>query len=409
MSQEVMNSTNIQQSELWEIAHKLVSFNTVSQYTNVPAAEFLANYLDGSGFSVQLLTQDVYDVSKATVIAWAGPQEPDGLIISGHTDIVPFDKQPGWKSDPLVMYEDGERIFGRGVTDMKVFLAQAILASKSLSLSALRRPLVYVFTYDEEVAAQGSGRLVSVLPALFKDYPLPKIALIGEPTGFEVYPAHKGYATFDIRVHGKGGHSSVPASGLNAIDTMASVIRVIQDVARELQQSATAENRALFPEVPYSTFNSGMINGGLAPNMIADECRLTVSIRVAPGDDARKIIQRVHECIDSEITGRVKAIAPEGGVFIENVVVCPPLRSPSEGPFCDLLRRVTGKDFAGGVSFATDGGNFQRIGIDSYICGPGILSEAHQPNESIPVANFYSGLDYLEQVIYDWCVKERTA
>ncbi|MBA2679904.1 MAG: M20 family metallopeptidase [Ktedonobacteraceae bacterium] len=401
-----MSSANIQQSELWEIASKLVSFNTVSQYTNLPAAEFLANYLDERGLTVQLLTQDVYDVSKATVVAWAGPPEQDGLIISGHTDIVPFDKQPGWKSDPLRMHQDGDRIFGRGVTDMKVFLAQAILAVKNLTLGSLRRPLVYIFTYDEEVAAQGSSRLVSLLPNLFRDYPLPKIALIGEPTDFDIYPAHKGYATFDVRIHGKGGHSSVPASGLNAIDTMADVIHVIQEVGKELQWNVSAENRQLFPEVPYSTFNSGMISGGLAPNMIADECRLTVSIRVAPGDDATKIIQTVRERVKSEIAGIVKAAAPEGGIFLEKIVSCPPMRSPSEGPFSDLLSRVTGKNLAGGVSFATDGGHFQTIGINSYVCGPGILAEAHQPNESIPAANFSSGQGYLEQIIHGWCVEE---
>ena len=402
----MVNDTNIQQSELWEVASRLVSFNTVSQYTNVPAAEFLANYLDGYGFTVDLLTQDVYGVSKATVVAWAGPPEQDGLIISGHTDVVPFDKQPGWRSDPLLMHQDGDRIFGRGVTDMKVFLAQAVLACKDLSVSSLRRPLVYIFTYDEEIAAQGSGRLVSLLPHLFRNHPLPKIALIGEPTGFDIYPAHKGYATFDVRVHGKGGHSSVPASGLNAIDTMADVIHVLEEVGKELERSVSVENRQLFPEVPYSTFNSGIISGGLAPNMIADECRLTVSIRVAPGDDAQKIIQTVRERVESEIAGRVRAAAPEGGVFIENVVSCPPMRSPSEGPFGNLLSSVTGKQIAGGVSFATDGGHFQTIGINSYVCGPGLLAQAHQPNESIPTANLPIGLDYLKQIIHDWCIKE---
>ncbi len=395
-------------SELWEIARKLVSFNTVSQHSNVPAAEFLAQYLDGCGFGVRLLTQEVYGVPKATIVAWAGPPEPDGLIISGHMDIVPFDKQPGWKSDPLMMYQDGEHIFGRGVTDMKVFLAQSIYAAKKFTLSRLRRPLVYIFTCDEEVAGQGSGRLLPILPELFKDHPLPKIALIGEPTGFEIYPAHKGYATFEIRVQGKGGHSSVPAGGLNAIDTMADVIRILQDVGKELQQTATAENRMLFPEVPYSTLNSGIINGGLAPNMIADECRLTVSIRIAPGDDVQKIIQMVRERVENEIVKDLKVAAPEGGVFIEDIIVCPPLRSPSKGPFCDLLRHITGKSIGGGVSFATDGGNFQSMGINSYICGPGLLSEAHQPNESMPIANFHAGLEYIERVIDGWCVQENS-
>jgi len=403
-----MDNANIQQSELWGIAQKLVSFNTVSQYSNLQATEFLANYLDDCGFVVKLLPHDVDGVPKATVVAWAGPPEPDGLIISGHTDIVPFDKQPGWRSDPLRMHLDGERIFGRGVTDMKVFLAQSILAAKHVSVSALKRPLVYIFTYDEEIAGQGSGRLVATLPELFKEYPLPKLALIGEPTGFEIYRAHKGYATCEIRVQGKGGHSSVPASGLNAIDTMAAIIRIIQEVGKELEQSASAENRLLFPEVPFSTFNSGMIGGGLAPNMIADECHLTLSIRIAPGDDVQKIIQTVRERIDNEIVGALKVVAPEGGVSIENIIACPPLRSPSDGPFCNLLQQTIGKNLGGGISFATDGGNFQLIDIDSYVCGPGLLSEAHQPNESMPATNFYAGLEYIERIVADWCAQERS-
>ena len=150
------------------------------------------------------------------------------IDFSGHTDVVPFAEQPGWRYDPLKMQLDGERIYGRGVSDMKVFLAQALVAAKRQKLEQLKRPLVFLLTYDEEVAGQGSGRLVKQLPEAFKEVPLPKVALIGEPTDFEIFPAHKGYASFDIRVHGKAGHSSVPSAGLNAIATMAEVIRIIQ-------------------------------------------------------------------------------------------------------------------------------------------------------------------------------------
>src|SRR6266487_894007 len=153
-----MSSTHIQESELWEISRQLVGFNTVSAFSNVVAAEYLANYLEEGGFAVRLLTEEDHGVQKANVIAWAGPEVPDGLIISGHIDVVPFEGQPGWKTDPLVLQTDGQRIFGRGVSDMKVFLAQAMVAAKRHSLEALKRPLMFIFTYDEEIAGQGSAR-----------------------------------------------------------------------------------------------------------------------------------------------------------------------------------------------------------------------------------------------------------
>jgi acetylornithine deacetylase len=404
-----MSSTDIQESELWEISRQLISFNTVSAFSNVVAAEYLANYLEDSGFAVRLLTEEDHGVQKANVIAWAGPEVPDGLIISGHTDVVPFDGQPGWKTDPLVLQTDGQRIFGRGVCDMKVFLAQALVAAKRHSLQALKRPLMYIFTYDEEIAGQGSARLVRVMPDLFNDYPLPTVALIGEPTDFEIFPAHKGYVSFDVYVRGKGGHSSLPDKGLNAIDKMAEVIQMLQEKNKSLQQHVLPENMLLFPDSPYSTFNSGVISGGLAANMIAETCHLVVSMRVAPGDNLEEIMAALQEKIDNELSKGIKAVVPDGGVFVENMVVAPPMLSPTDGAFCQVLSRVMGKPIGGGAAFATDGGHLQKLGINSYICGPGSLAEAHQPNESLPIGNFFSGVDRLERLIYEWCIKENAS
>ena len=399
-----MHNSTIEQSELWEISRRLVAFNTVSSESNLAAAEYLANYLEQSGFTVRLLSEDVAGVQKANVLAWAGPEEPGGLIISGHIDVVPFDGQPGWKTDPLVMQMDGERIVGRGVTDMKVFLAQAILAGKHHPLTTLKKPLVYLFTCDEEIAGQGSSRLVKHLPKVFEHYPLPTRALIGEPTNFEIYPAHKGYAMFNIRVDGKGGHSSMPHAGLNAIEKMSDVIQLIKETGRDLQTHITAENKQLFPESPYSTLNLAIINGGLAANMIADTCKLTVSIRVAPGDDAGKIIQELQQRVDQEISSPMQQFSADCGVYFEGLVSTPPLELAIDDPFCKLLAEVIGQPVERGASYATDGGQFQTIGIDSYICGPGLLAEAHQPNESIPVANFLSGQAKVEQIIQRWCL-----
>src|SRR5438105_3935669 len=194
------NLSSIEHSELWEISRRLVGFDTVSTHSNLSAAQYLANYLEESGFTVRLYKETNEDTQKAMIVAWAGPAVQDGLIISGHIDVVPFDGQPGWQTDPLTLTlgSDGQRIFGRGVSDMKVFLAQAILAARHHSLKDLKRPLVFIFTCDEELVGQGAERLIKVLPDFFKDFPLPKIALIGEPTNFEIYPAHKGYATFDV-------------------------------------------------------------------------------------------------------------------------------------------------------------------------------------------------------------------
>jgi acetylornithine deacetylase len=399
-----MTSDFVQQSELWEISRRLVSFNTVSTYSNVEAAEYLANLLEDSGFVVQFVKETIQDVEKAMVLAWVGPTVPGGLIISGHIDVVPFDGQPGWTSDPLVMHTDGQRIFGRGVSDMKVFLAQAVLAAKRHSLNKLKKPLMYIFTCDEEIAGQGAARLIDTIPYLFDTYPLPSVALIGEPTNFDIFPAHKGYAAFDICVRGKGGHSSLPSNGLNAIEKMAEVIQLLRETNNNLQKQILPENLLLFPESPSSVFNCAVINGGLAANMIPEACRLTVSMRIAPGDQAEEILMRLRERIENDIAKSMKGFGPEYGIFIEKNVIAPPMCSPTDSAFCQFLSQVMGKPVNRGALYATDGGQFQRIGISSYLCGPGLLEEAHQPNESMPIANFFAGLEKVERIIYEWCM-----
>jgi len=402
-----MSSNSVQQSELWEVSRQLVGFNTVSAYSNVDAAEYIANLLEDSGFVVQLFKETIQDVEKAMVLAWAGPKVPGGLIISGHIDVVPFEGQPGWTSDPLVMHTDGQRIFGRGVTDMKVFLAQAVLAAKRHPLNKLQKPLMYIFTCDEEIAGRGAERLINAIPRIFDTYPLPSVALIGEPTNFNIFPAHKGYAVFDICIRGKGGHSSAPSNGLNSIEKMAEVIQLLQKTNSNFLEQASPENTLLFPESPSSVFNCAVISGGLAANMIPEACRLTVSIRVAPGDRVEELLMQMQERIENDIAKSMKDVGSEYGVFIEDVITTPPLRSPTDGAFCQLLSRVMNKRIDRGAPYATDGGQFQRLGISSYICGPGLLEEAHQPNESIPITNFFTGLDKIEQIIYEWCIASK--
>ena len=403
-----VNYDRVQQSELWEVSRQLVSFNTVSALSNVQAAEYLGSMLEDQGYTVRVLKETVNGVEKANVVAWAGPEVPGGLILSGHIDVVPFDGQPGWRSNPLELFLKDDTIFGRGVSDMKVFLAQAILAAKRYPIDQLKRPLVFIFTCDEEIVGQGACRLIHELPKLFADYPLPEVALIGEPTGYNIFSAHKGYATFDIVVHGIGGHSSDPTKGLNAIEKMGDIISLLQDVNKDLRKKMLPANKRLFPEVPSSILNLGMIRGGLAPNMIAETCDLTVSMRVAPGDQVEEIVALVREKIEHAIVPVMLSATPvrgNVGITIGNVIATPALRSPVDNAFYDLLCSIMDRQADRGAPYATDGGQFQQIGINSYICGPGLLEQAHQPNESISVSNFVGGQEKLEQVIYEWCIK----
>jgi acetylornithine deacetylase len=404
-----VSKTDIQQSELWEVSRRLIAMDTVSDNSNLEAAEYLASYLRESGLTVQVPVNEVLGVKKASVLAWIGPEVPGGLMISGHLDTVPFDGQPSWKTHPLEMQTDGKLIYGRGTADMKVFIAQAVVAARKVQQQhkEFKYPLLFIFTYDEEITGQGAGHLVhNFLPTFFKEtLPMPEFALIGEPTDYEVFPAHKGMATFEVHVHGKGGHSSVPSKGLNAIEKMGDVIRIIHEIDMDLQAHPTEENTRLFPECPTSTFNFGSITGGLANNMIAEVCILRISLRVAPGDSEVELIERVKTRIENEVAQEVRKFSPECDVTIENIHATSPMKSPLESPLSALLSRILDKPVDQGAPYGTDAGQFQHLNINSYIWGPGALSQAHQPNENIPVERFLYGEEKLESIIYEWCVK----
>lgn len=299
--------------------------------------------------------------------------------------------------------------YGRGTADMKVFIAQAIVATRQVQQrhQEFKHPLLFIFTYDEEITCRGAGYLVeNALPTFFqKTLPMPEYALIGEPTNFEIFSAHKGMATFEVHVHGKGGHSSVPKKGLNAIQEIGNVIKIIAEIDEELQQHEATENRQLFPECPTSAFNFATITGGLATNMIAETCTLVVSLRGSPGDDAMAIIEKVQTRIENEIAKRIRKFSAECDVTIKNIHATQPMKSPTESPLSKILSKIIEKPVEHGAPYGTDASQFQRLHINSYIWGPGTISQAHQPNESISIEHFLTGQEKLERIIYEWCVK----
>ncbi|HVN64597.1 MAG TPA: M20/M25/M40 family metallo-hydrolase, partial [Candidatus Binataceae bacterium] len=270
---------------LYDVARRLIAFDTVSSKSNRPAIDYLAGELEPLGFHVAIQTAELLGVPQANLIAWIGPEQRTGLIISGHVDTVPFEGQPGWTCDPLKLTVQDDRLYGRGTSDMKGFIAQCLAAARGLNTATLKRPLVFLFTASEEVGCLGAARAATELSQTLGETPMPHLAWIGEPTSYAICHAHKSIVSFEIIVRGIGGHSGAPARGVNAIAVMARAIEAVGQLQEERRSAAHPEFSAIFPDAPTDVLNFGTINGGLAANIIAEECRLRISYRSMPDAD----------------------------------------------------------------------------------------------------------------------------
>jgi acetylornithine deacetylase len=388
---------------LHEVASHLIAFDTVSSKSNVEAMEYLGSHLDSRGFRVSCQRTEIAGVPKVNLLAYAGPVEPDGLIISGHVDTVPFIGQPGWTRDPLRLEIEDTRVYGRGASDMKVFLAQCVDAAAQLDLATLTRPLVFLFTADEELGCLGAERLLPALPELLGDMPQPRLAWIGEPTSYQVFHTHKGVVLFTVTVRGLGGHSSLPEQGVNAIAVAGKVIDTIGRYQAELRSQRSAAFAELFPESPYTTLNFGNIRGGTAANMIAEECTLQVSYRPLPQTDPLEVYREIGRRLQQIDAHDYGSPNHQATIELGEPLVVPPLLSPRETPLEGVLFRLLDRHTSGGAPFATDGCQLARAGITSLICGPGDLEQAHQPNENIRREAFENGTGVILSVVNKLC------
>jgi acetylornithine deacetylase len=383
---------------LYEVLERLVAFDTVSTNSIAPAMEFLAERLASHGFKVHLHRLDVAGTPQLNLIAWAGPPLPDGLTISGHLDTVPYAGQPGWTREPLKLGVDADRVWGRGTTDMKGFLATCVAAAAALDLRALKRPLVFIFTSNEEVGCLGAESVCGALSSILGEVPAPSLVWIGEPTSWQVQHAHKGIVLFHVSVRGIGGHSGAPEQGVNAIAVAGRVLEAIGHLQAERRVPNERFLRT-FPDSPYDVLNVGTIAGGIAPNIIAEECRLAITYRSLPDAEPLEIYR--------EIQRRLAALDPydyashnhRATIEVGPPMVVPPLLAPRDTTLERALLEVTGTDEVGGALFATDGGWFARAGMIPLICGPGDLDQAHKPNESIRRAALESGTEKILKVI----------
>jgi acetylornithine deacetylase len=383
-----------------DLLARLVAFDSTSRNSNLPIADFLCSYLDLPG--VRLVRNLSAAGDKTNVIAWIGPPpaaDRRGLVLSGHMDVVPAD-EPGWRHPPFSLADEGDRYLGRGACDMKGFLALAAnlaaeLGQDAAAAARLRAPLVLVFTYDEEVGTLGARRLVETFADARR---LPARAVIGEPTSLAVARAHKGHLKLRITLHGKSAHSGYPHLGVNAIEPAGEVIRALSRLRRELAAEA-APDAGLFPEVPYVPLNIGTVAGGSAINVMPDRCTLGVGLRPLPQTAVPALVERVRRAAAE--AAAATGCEPE----IEILSDSPPLLLDEGSPLCRYLCALAGQRSGISVSFATDAGWLQRLGIECAICGPGSIETAHQPNEWVPKRELAAARGLFAAAIQHFCAE----
>jgi acetylornithine deacetylase len=380
----------------------LIAHDSVSANGNRSLMATLAERCEAAGARVALQEWGDEAHAKANVVAVLGPDEPDGLILSGHADVVPFADQPGWTRDPLRLAALGDRLYARGTSDMKGFLAQCLAALPLLDAAKLARPIVLLFTADEEVGCLGAQRLAPELRRLLGATPLPRLAWIGEPTSGRVFHAHKGVVAFSVRVTGRSGHSSVPEAGANAIAGAAEVAARLGRLQAERRAKPSARFAELFPEAPYTTFNLGTVHGGSAANMIAEACTLSVSYRPLPDEDPLAFWREARARLLGDPVRDPGSELPLA-VELTPALAAPGVLTPRGTRLEAELLAQFGGGAVGGAPYCTDAGRFEEVGIDSLICGPGDLAEAHQPNESISRAALAGGVEAIVAIASRLC------
>jgi len=375
-----------------DLLARLVAFDTTSQRSNLPLADFLADYLDRPGTRIARNLSAAGD--KANLVVWLGP-EPSaaraGLLLSGHMDVVPAGE--GWTSDPFVLTDRGDRYVGRGACDMKGFLALAANRAAALAAGRLRAPLVLLFTYDEEVGTLGALRLVETYA---DGRLLPTQAIVGEPTCRRVVRLHKGHLKLRITLPGVSAHSGYPHLGENAIEPAGRVIVALTELARALA-AEPAPHREMFPEVPYVPLNVGTVHGGTAINVVPERCTVEIGLRPLPGMDSAALAARVAAVCRDAAAPAVPAI--------EVLSDSPPLLTGDGAPIVRFLAAAVGQQETAAVSFATDAGWLARLGIECAIWGPGSISVAHKPDEHLPKAELDAARGVLDAAVERFCAE----
>ena len=373
-----------------DMLSRLVSFDTTSRGSNLELVSFVEDYARSYGLSPRRIPNP--EGTKSNLLITVGPQEPGGVILSGHTDVVPVDGQP-WDTDPFSMVERDGKLFGRGTSDMKAFSAVILSLLPELTRRPLRTPVHIALSYDEEVGCLGVRPMIA---DIVKSVPMPRLAIIGEPTDMKVVNAHKGIRSFRTTVTGREAHSSQTDKGVNAVMVAAELIMHLSKLAEDMRRRGDPSGRF---DPPYTTVQSSTIEGGTALNILARHCTFQWEFRYLPGTSQDEVLESFNTYAQNEVLPRLKRIAPEADIETKVRAHVPALVAVNGCPAEALAKQLTGRNHAEAVSYGTEAGLFQEAGIPSVVCGPGSILQAHKPNEFIEISQVEACEQFIRRLI----------
>ncbi len=372
-----------------DILVDLIAFDTTSHKSNLDLIGYIADYLAGFGVEAKVLQAD--GQPKANMVATIGPNVPGGIVLSGHTDVVPVEGQ-AWTKPAFALSEENGHYFGRGVADMKGFIAVALASVPMFVEANLKAPIHLAFSFDEEVGCKG---VQEMLPFLAGHVALPRLVVIGEPTSMQVATAHKGQYVAKTRIVGQEAHSSRPDDGVNAVVVAAELIGFIDEMAKETRETGPFDD-AFSP--PHTTFNIGPISGGTAFNIISNHCEFDWEFRFLPSEDGPAITGRYEQHFEDVILPAMRAKFPNCNITNEVWAFLPPLKAEPGSDGESFAMALAQRNASTVVAFGTEAGHFQGLDFPTVVCGPGDIAQAHKPDEYIEIKQLEACARFMHRV-----------
>ena len=372
-----------------DLLERLIAYPTVSTDSNLELILDLSGRLQSLGARTHIFGDETG--TKATLFGSLGPDEPGGILLSGHSDVVPVTDQD-WASDPFEMRQADGRLYGRGACDMKGFIAACIVMAERYAAMPLKRPVHFAFTYDEETGCLGAQALI---PELNRLGIKPDIAIIGEPTEMRVIEGHKGCCEYTTRFEGLEGHGSSPDLGVNAAEYAVRYVSRLMELRGDLRARTPQGSRF---DPPYTTINIGRVQGGHAHNVIVGKAEVDWEFRPVQDSDMRFVKSTMEAFVTDELLPQMRAVYPQADITMETVGEVPGLEPMTENAARDLMATLLGANSAGVVPFGTEAGLFQQMGMDVILCGPGSIAQAHKPDEFVSLNQLEMCLGMLERL-----------
>jgi acetylornithine deacetylase len=386
-----MNSSDLSSLELIQ---KFIESPTVSRDSNLKLIEFIRDYLADLGVNAHVFKNA--EQTKASIYATLGPANKPGIMLAGHTDVVPVDGQE-WHTDPWKLVEKDGRLFGRGTTDMKGFCAIALSFAPIFLERGLETPIHYGFTFEEEINRVGINAILDGI----KDFPVrPAMCIVGEPSEMKVIVAHKGKKSIRCRVRGFECHSSLAPTGVNAIEYAAELISFIKNVSREFSDGIHDEAY----DIPFTTFSVGLIQGGTALNIVSKDCVFQFEFRHLPSDDPESLYERIVHYAQEELEPRMHMSHADTGIAFEIMSEFPALDTDPDEEVVSIAKRLSQQNDHGKVAFGTEASVISKHGhIPTVVCGPGSIDQAHKPDEFIAIDQVAKCEEFMHRLADSVC------